>query len=50
MVLAKAKELGGIIHSLPILVTKLLFLKTFGSTMPEFTLVKILNSFETLAS
>ena len=34
IVLAKAKELGGIIHSLPILVTKLSFLKTFGSTTP----------------
>ena len=31
-------------------VTKLSFLKTFGSTIPEFTLVKILNSLETLAS
>ena len=28
MVLAKAKELGGIIHSLPTLVTKLSFLKS----------------------
>ena len=26
------------------------FLKTLGSTMPEFTFVNILNSFETLAS
>ena len=50
IVLANAKELGGIIHSLPFLVTKLSFLKTFGSTMPELTLVKILNSFDTLAS
>ena len=50
MVLARAKEFGGIMHSFPILVTKLSFLKTFGSTMPELTLVKILNSFETLAS
>ena len=50
IVLAKAKEFGGIIHSLPIFVTKLSFLKTLGSTIPEFTFVKILNSFETLAS
>ena len=50
IVLANAKEFGGIIHSLPILVTKLSFLKTLGSTTPELTLVKILNSFETLAS
>ena len=45
-----ANELGGIIHSLPIFVTKLSFLKIFGSTMPEFTFVNILNSFETRAS
>ena len=50
MVLAKAKELGGIIHSLPTFVTKLSFLKTLGSTIPEFTFVNILNSLETLAS
>ena len=50
IVLAKAKELGGITHSLPTLVTKLSFLKTLGSTIPEFTFVKILNSLETLAS
>ena len=50
IVLAKAKEFGGIIHSLPILVTKLSFLNTFGSTIPELTLVNILNSFDTLAS
>ena len=31
-------------------VTKLSFLKTFGSTIPELTFVNILNSFETLAS
>ena len=37
-------------HSLPFFVTKLSFLKTFGSTTPEFTFVNILNSFETLAS
>ena len=49
-VLARAKEFGGIIHSFPIFVTKLSFLNTFGSTIPEFTLVKILNSLETLAS
>ena len=50
IVLAKAKELGGIIHSLPIFVTKLSFLKIFGSTIPELTLVNILNSLDTLAS
>ena len=50
IVLASAKEFGGIIHSFPTLVIKLSFLKTLGSTIPEFTLVKILNSFETLAS
>ena len=50
IVLARANELGGIIHSLPILVTKLSFLKTLGSTMPELTLVNILNSLETRAS
>ena len=51
------RELSGKINisgsknaSFPILVTKLSFLKTFGSTIPELTLVKILNSFETLAS
>ena len=49
-VLARTNELGGIIHSLPIFVTKLSFLKTLGSTTPELTLVKILNSLETLAS
>ena len=31
-------------------VTKLSFLKTFGSTIPELTFVKILNSLDTLAS
>ena len=31
-------------------VTKLSFLNNFGSTIPEFTFVKTLNSFETLAS
>ena len=49
-VLAKAKELGGIIHSLTFLETKLLFLKFFGSTTAESTSVNILNSLETLAS
>ena len=47
---ANANELGGIIHSLPIFVTKLSFLKTFGSTIPEFTFVNILNSLDTRAS
>ena len=49
-VLARTKELGGIIHSSTFLDTKLLFLKFFGSTIAEYTSVKILNSFETLAS
>ena len=49
-VLAKANEFGGIIHSFAFLVTKLSFLKTFGSTIPELTFVNILNSLETLAS
>jgi deoxycytidine triphosphate deaminase len=49
-VLASAKEFGGIIHSLPVLETKLLFLKFFGSTIAESTSVKILNPLETLAS
>ena len=43
-------ELGGIIHSETFLVTKLVGLKFLGSTISEFTLVKILNSLETLAS
>ena len=41
--LASAKEFGGIIHSFPTFVTKLSFLKTLGSTIPEFTFLKILN-------
>ena len=43
IVLANAKELGGIIHSLPTFVTKLSFLKTLGSTIPELTFVNILK-------
>ena len=50
IVLANTKELGGIIHSETFLVTKLVGLKFFGSTISELTLVKILNSSETLAS
>ena len=50
IVLARANEFGGIIHSLFVLETKLFFLKFFGSTTAESTSVKILNSFETLAS
>ena len=50
IVIAKAKEFGGIIHSVPVLDTKLFFLKFFGSTTAESTSVKILNSLETLAS
>ena len=49
-VLAKTNELGGIIHSDVFFVTKFVGLKFFGSTISEFTLVKILNSSETLAS
>jgi len=49
-VLAKAKEFGGIMHSVPVLETKLLLLKFFGSTIAESTSVKILNSLESLAS
>ena len=49
-VLASTKELGGIIHSVPFLVTKLVGLKFFGSTISVFTFVNILNSFPTLAS
>ena len=49
IVLANANEFGGIIHSFPTLVIKLSFLKTLGSTIPELTLVKILNSLDTLA-
>ena len=49
-VLAKTNEFGGIIHSDVFLVTKFVGLKFFGSTISEFTFVKILNSSETLAS
>ena len=49
-VLANTNELGGIIHSETFFVTKLVGLKFFGSTISELTLVKILNSLETLAS
>ena len=49
-VLARTKEFGGIIHSSTFLDTKLFLLKFFGSTIAESTSVKILNSFETLAS
>ena len=49
-VLANTNELGGIIHSDEFFVIKFEDLKFFGSTISEFTLVKILNSSETLAS
>ena len=49
-VLANTNELGGIMHSDEFLVIKFEDLKFFGSTISEFTLVKILNSSETLAS
>ena len=45
-----SNEFGGITHSFAVLETKLLFLKFFGSTITESTSVKILNSFDTLAS
>ena len=47
-VLANTKEFGGITHSETVFVTKLLGLKFFGSTISELTLVKILNSSETI--
>ena len=50
IVLANTNEFGGMIHSDTFLVTKLVGLKFLGSTISEFTLVKILNSSETLAS
>ena len=50
IVLANTNEFGGIIHSETFLVTKFVGLKFLGSTISEFTLVKILNSSETLAS
>ena len=51
MVLAKAKRIGwdNTLFSF-FFVTKLSFLNTLGSTIPELTFVNILNSFETLAS
>ena len=42
-VLANTNELGGIMHSDEFLVIKFEDLKFFGSTISEFTLVKILN-------
>ena len=45
-VLANTNELGGIMHSDEFLVIKFEDLKFFGSTISEFTLVKILNSSE----
>src|SRR5690606_8419161 len=49
-VLAKAKLFGGIVHTSDFLSTKLLSSNFLGSTIAESTLVKILNSSETLAS
>ena len=49
-VLARTNEFGGITHSEIFLVTKFVGLKFLGSTISEFTLVKILNSSDTLAS
>ena len=45
-ILAKAKELGGIMHTLDLTSTKLLGSKFLGSTIAELMLVKILNSSE----
>ena len=45
IVLASTNEFGGIIHSEPFLVTKLVGLKFFGSTISVLTFVDILNSF-----
>ena len=41
IVLAKTNEFGGIIHSIEFFVRKLVDLKFFGSTISEFTFVKI---------
>ena len=45
-VVESTNEFGGIMHSFDFLVTKFVGLKFLGSTISEFTLVKILNSFE----
>ena len=50
IVLASAKELGGMIHSSPSKSTKLSGSKFFGSTVAELILVKILNFLEHLTS
>ena len=49
-VLANTNEFGGMIHSDTFFVTKFVGLKFLGSTISELTLVKILNSSDTLAS
>ena len=49
-VLAKAKEFGGITQILDFFDINPSFLKFLGSTIVEFTFVKILKSFDTLAS
>ena len=43
-------EIKNILLLLSKKITNLSFLNIFGSTIPEFTFVKILNSFDTLAS
>jgi hypothetical protein len=48
--LASAKEFGGIKHSSPLKGTSDLGSKCFGSTIVEFTFVKIWNSSATLMS
>ena len=45
-----AKELGGITQTFDFFETKPSFLKFFGSTVVEFTFVKILKLLDTLAS
>ena len=50
IVLAKAKEFGGMIHSFDLISTKLLGSNFFGSTTDEKVLVKILNSSAHLTS
>jgi hypothetical protein len=46
IVLARANELGGMMHSSELTSTKLFSLKFFGSTMLELMFVNILNSDE----
>ena len=50
MVLANAKELGGITQTSDLTSTKLLASKIYGSTTAELIFVNTLNSFEHLTS